>query len=176
MARKPKKPTTAVRLAFTGPSVEHDQLIDHAIARNEEDRQRASSAGTSRSYIKMFLDETGVNGKALSWLRMVLKTADKDDGTSKAMDIIMSLEKCLPMVKQHVAGQGTAPMDFDPVEPAAPSYAADFDPLDPDFQDLPLAPVLSTDADYTDLAPLDDDTNDEEVPPGDDDEYLSAAE
>ena len=148
MARKPKKDSTSVRLAFTGPSIEADQLIDQAVERNEEDRLRASSAGLSRSKIKEFLEATGMNGKALSWLRMILKTASKDDGTAKAMDVIMSLEKALPMVKSHVAGQGTTPMDF---EPAAASYATDFDPANDE-----MAPVLTEDAAFDDWDALDE--------------------
>lgn len=120
-----------VNVAFKGPTIEHDKLIDFSVARNQEDRKRASSAGESRALIKGFLDDTGMNGKALSWLRHILKTADKDDGQAKAMDIIMSLKKVLPMVEAHVAGQGTASLDLDgPAEPAddlPEHHDADFD-------------------------------------------------
>lgn len=109
-----------VRVAMNGPDIDHDQLIDFSVDRNEEDRKRASSAGESRSKIKDFLDETGMNGKALSWCRQILKTSDKDDGQAKAMDVILSLEKALPMVKAHVGGQGTADMDFEGDDPAEP--------------------------------------------------------
>lgn len=108
-----------VRVAMNGPDIEHDKLIDFSIDRNAEDRKRASSSGESRAKIKAFEDETGMNGKALSWCRQILKAADKDEGQAKAMDIILSLEKALPMVKSHVAGQGTVEMDFDS-EPAEP--------------------------------------------------------
>ena len=109
----------SVNVAFNGPSIEHDELIGFSAARNDEDRRRASSAGESRAKIKEFLDDTGMNGKALSWLRQVLKTADKDDGQAKAMDIIMSLKKALPMVEAHVAGQGSMSFDLDgPADPA----------------------------------------------------------
>lgn len=139
-----------VRVAMNGPDLEHDALIDFSVARNDEDRRRSSSAGESRAKIKEFLDDTGMNGKALSWLRSILKVNEKDDGQSKAMDIILSLKKGLPMIEAHVGGQGTVEMDFD--EPAAepvddtakPSYEAD-----DDFADIPLAadPEIEAEAD-----------------------------
>lgn len=193
MARK-SKDSTAVRLAFTGPTVEPDELIDQAIDRNEEDRKRASSAGESRSKIKAFLDQTGINGKALSWLRMILKTADKDDGTAKAMDVIMSLETCLPIIKDHVAGQGTTPMDFGVVKPAAPSYAQDFDPTDDSLPPVFSDPMHADDVESQDDNPGDDGTDagevqeaagypadqDDDAPVepynGDDSDFMAAAE
>lgn len=138
-----------VRVAMNGPDVDHDALLDFSAARNDEDRRRASSAGESRAKIKEFLDETGFNGKALGWLRSILKLNDRDDGQAKAMDVIMSMEKGLPMIKAHVAGQGQGAMDFDE-EPAAepvddslpkPSYQPTFAPgrdaeLDQDSDDF----------------------------------------
>lgn len=126
-----------VNVAFTGPAIEHDELIGFSAARNEEDRKRASSAGESRAKIKEFLEDTGMNGKALSWLRQILKTADKDDGQAKAMDIIMSLKKALPMIEAHVAGQGNMSFDLEgPAEPADGEIeepATDYDGDDPDI-------------------------------------------
>lgn len=102
-----------VRVAMNGPSLDADEFIDFSIERNREDRKRAESAGESRQKIGEFLDETGMNGKALSWSRQILKISDKgDDGQSKAMDVILSLEKALPMVKAHVSGQQPA-LNFD---------------------------------------------------------------
>lgn len=132
----------SVNVAFKGPSIEHDELIGFSAARNDEDRKRASSAGESRAKIKEWLEETGMNGKALSWLRQILKTADKDDGQAKAMDVIMSLKKGLPMVEAHVAGQGTGSLDLDGEEPAAPEHH------DPDFDDEIEATMASEDPDY----------------------------
>lgn len=104
----------AVRVAFTGPSVKHDELIASIDARNREDRIRSSSAGESRQKIAAFLEETSMNSKAYSWMRQILKINDKDDGQAKAMDVIASLEATLPMIKAHVAGQGTYEMNFEP--------------------------------------------------------------
>jgi len=101
-----------VRAAYDGPSIEHDELIDFIHARNREDHQRSSSAGETRQKIGAFLDETSMNGKALAWCRQIVKVNDKEDGQHKAMDIIMSLKAALPMIESHVAGQGTAEMEF----------------------------------------------------------------
>jgi hypothetical protein len=113
---------TDVRHAFTGPEVEHDQLIDFIVARNHEDAKRSSSSGESRALIGGFIEETGINSQALSWMRSVMKKKDEQ----KALDVIRSLELILPMVKAHVTGQ-QSDMDFDePLEPASelpkPSY------------------------------------------------------
>lgn len=133
-----------VSVAFKGPEIEHDKLIDFSVARNQEDRKRASSAGESRALIKGFLEETGMNGKALSWLRQILKIADKDDGQVKAMDIIMSLKKGLPMVEAHVAGQGNYSFELDAAEPAddLPEHH------DPDFEEEIKETLATEDPDY----------------------------
>lgn len=117
----------AVRRAMEGPDIEHDRLIAFCAARNAEDRDRASDAGESRQVIGEFIEETGMNGKALSWARQILKVADKRDGQAKAMDIILSLKKALPMIEAHVAGQGTPdmfPEEGDDDQPAEPAPAA----------------------------------------------------
>lgn len=129
-----------VAVAFGGPDIEHDALIDFCEARNREDKDRASSAGESRQKIGAFLDETGMNSQALSWCRSILKKLDKNDGQAKAMDIIMSLEKALPMVKAHVSGQQDA-MDFD-----APEPAPEPEPVEVGDDDLP--PFDAPDADF----------------------------
>lgn len=132
-----------VNVAFNGPSIEHDELIGFSAARNDEDRRRASSAGESRAKIKEFLEDTGMNGKALSWLRQILKIADKDDGQAKAMDIIMSLKKALPMIEAHVAGQGSYSLDLDSPDEELPEHH------DPDFDDE-LAETLADEDDGED--------------------------
>lgn len=103
----------AVNAAFNGPNLNHDELLDFIDARNREDRQRSSSAGETRQKIGAFLEDTGMNGKALGFCRQILKINDKDDGQHKAMDVIMSLNKALPMIEAHVRGQGTAEMEFE---------------------------------------------------------------
>ena len=110
MAKK-KTEGEEVRQAFDGPDIDHDVLISNMAARNDEDAERASSAGESRSAIGAFLEETGMNSKAYSWCRQILKKKKQAD----QMAIIMSLETALPMIKAHVAGQSTADMfDEDP--------------------------------------------------------------
>ena len=137
-----------VRVAMGGPDLDDDEFISFAVDRNREDRKRAESAGESRQKIGEFLDETGMNGKALAWSRQILKTNDKgDDGQAKAMDIILSLEKALPIVKAHVSGQQGS-MNFD--EPDAevvthteelpkPTYSNDWRPDGDDEADPEIA-------------------------------------
>ena len=111
-----------VNVAFKGPDVEHDKLISFIEARNREDHQRSSSAGESRQKIAEFLEDTGCNSQALSWARSILKKLDKTDGQHKAMDVIMSLKKVLPMIEAHVTGQSTPDM--------FPDEVASFEPDD----------------------------------------------
>jgi hypothetical protein len=122
----------AARVAFDGPDLDHDKLIGQIEARNREDSERASSAGESRQKIGEFLDETSLNSKAFSWLRQILKVGEKADGQNKAMDIIRSLETALPMVKNHVGGQGTGEMDLDGPQDEAPAEEPEDDPQDVD--------------------------------------------
>jgi len=124
MERKNKSEGEEIRIAFDGPTVEHDDLISNIEARNREDGERASYAGESRAMIKAFLDDTNMNPKAFSWLRAILKVNDKDQ--AKAMDMIRSLEVGLAMVKAHVSGQQgdlfpeDDDRDFDEPEPLNP--------------------------------------------------------
>lgn len=107
-----------VRRAFDGPDIEHDQLIGRASRHNMEDSERASTAAETRSDIGQFVEATGVNNKAYAWLRQILKTGEKSQ--DKAMDVIRSLEKCLPMVKSHIGGQTTIDMPLDQKPAAEP--------------------------------------------------------
>jgi hypothetical protein len=149
-----------VREAIDGPDIDHDQLIAFITARNREDRERSSSAGESRQKIGEFLDETAMNGKALSFLRQIVKTSDKDNGQAKAADIIRSLKVGLPMIENHICGQGTADMDFgddEPMEPLAEGDGFDDWP-DAGQPERPFDPDLAADSDDFDaaLAQVDD--------------------
>lgn len=123
-----------VRRAYDGPDIEHDKLLDFIEARNREDHQRSSSAGESRQKIGEFIESTGMNSQALSWCRTIVKKLNKSDGQTKAMDVIASLEKALPMVKAHVTGQGTLEMQFEepPEDAPEPLDHADLPPWDAD--------------------------------------------
>lgn len=127
-----KSEGTEVRHAMNGPDIEHDHLIGKIEKWNGEDRSRASTAAETRGEIGDFVEKTGINPKALSLLRTIAKTAKKDGGQAKAMDIIRSLEKGLPMLKLHVGGNQTEmPLDGpEPVDPAPrgkPSYDPEAD-------------------------------------------------
>ena len=102
-----------VRQAFDGPKVEHDALINEIDRMSRGEYARASDASESAAKTKEFLDDTGLNGQALSWLKSIVKKMPKKDGQMKAMDVIRSLEVGLPMVKSHVAGQGSMEMDLE---------------------------------------------------------------
>ena len=107
------------------PEITHEQLIAFILDRNREDKDRASDAGSSRQKIGAFIEETGVNGQALSWMRSTVKKLDKKDGQLKALDIIGSLEALLPMIKEHVVNAGTKPMDLPaPGEAVGPETGA----------------------------------------------------
>lgn len=130
MARTKKSEGTEVRHAMNGPDIKHDQLINKIEKWNGEDRSRASTAAETRGEIGQFIETTGINPKALSTLRTIAKTAKKDGGQAKAMDIIRSLEKGLPMLKLHVGGNQIemSLSESEPVDPAPlgkPSYTPD---------------------------------------------------
>ncbi len=107
-----------VREAFDGPQIDHDELIAELEARIREEHARSSDASESAAKIAQFIEDTGVNSQALGWAKTILKKLPKKDGQHKAMDIIRSLEAMLPMLKDHVGGQGTAEMDLDPDDEA----------------------------------------------------------
>lgn len=123
-----------VRQAFDGPDIEHDQLIGKIERWNGEDRQRASSAGETRSDIGLFIEQSGMNNKALAMCRTIMKEGGKDGGQAKAMDVIRSLETALPMIKAHIGGQQSE-LDLDPVEQ---------DAIDPEGEDLPKPSYTTT--------------------------------
>lgn len=85
--------------------VTYDQLIDQIVDRSREERARKSDAGESASKLKEFLGKTSVNSQAFSWCKTIFKKLEMKDGNTKAMDIIQSLEACLPLIKNFVEGQ-----------------------------------------------------------------------
>ncbi len=99
-----------VRRAMDGPDLEHDALIDQLLARIAEEHARSADASESASRTNLYVEQTGINTQALSWCKSILKKLPKKDGQAKAMDVIMSLETALPMIKAHVGGQGAADM------------------------------------------------------------------
>jgi hypothetical protein len=102
-----------VREAFDGPTIEHDSFIAQLEARKREERERSSDASESAAAAKEYIEDTGLNSKVYGWSKAIIKTLDKKDGQHKAMDIIRSLEAVTPLLRDHVAGQGTVEMDLD---------------------------------------------------------------
>jgi len=115
-----------VRRAFDGPTLEHDKLIGHIGARISEEHSRSSDGSESAAKVSAFIEETGMNSQAYSWMKTIIKKLPKKDGQSKAMDVIRSIEAALPMIKAHVAGQSTAEMF--PDEAPAPVDAPKAEP------------------------------------------------
>lgn len=144
-----------VREALDGPQVEHDALINQIEARAKEQRARTMDAGESGAKVQHFLETTGLNSQAYSWLSSIFKKLDKKDGQHKAMDVITSLETGLPLLKNHVLGQGTDPMDLGEPD-AAPVDVVEAPADDAPAADLP-ADVADDTAGFEDaLADLDD--------------------
>tara|TARA_R110000851_G_scaffold22626_13_gene67027 strand:- start:104 stop:610 length:507 start_codon:yes stop_codon:yes gene_type:complete len=113
---KTKSEGQEVREAFDGPKVEHDALISHYAARDHEKGERSSDASESADKTNKFLDETGLNSQALRWGGSIVGKLAKKDGQNKAMDIIRSMKCLLPMLENHVAGQGTTEMNLGEAE------------------------------------------------------------
>lgn len=115
----------AVREAFDGPQVEHDELIDQMEARMREEHARGSDASESAAKVNLFIEKTGLNTQAFSWGKTILKKLPKKDGQAKAMDVIRSLKTIIPMLESHVGGQGTVEMSLGEPEPKqAPAKTA----------------------------------------------------
>lgn len=129
------------RLAYDGPDVEHDQLMAEIDRMSRGEHERASDASESAALTKTFLEDTGMNGQALSWLKSIVKKLPKKDGQAKAMDIIRSLKVGLPMVENHVGGQGTAEMDLEgpqdpPEEETDETVEAAYEPTDAETEEF----------------------------------------
>jgi hypothetical protein len=107
---KPQSEGEAVRRAYDGPTLDHDKLIGHIGARIKEEGERSSDGSESAAKVSAFIEETGMNTQAYSWMKTIVKKLPKKDGQSKAMDVIRSIEAALPMIKAHIAGQSTVEM------------------------------------------------------------------
>lgn len=95
--------------------VDPDTLIARIAEYNEEDKDRAQSAASTRSKIKVYLEETGMNAKALSLLRFLDKQAPE-----RRADILRSLRKGLEIMEERWRGQNSEEFDFGPEDPDAP--------------------------------------------------------
>lgn len=116
-----------VRRAYDGPDIDHDTLIGTAARHNMEDGDRASSAAETRQDIGEFIERTGMNNKAYSIIRQIMKIGDKSQ--DKAMDVIRSLQKGLPMVESHIGGQTTQEMPLEePEEETGSNEMTEHDP------------------------------------------------
>lgn len=120
MAKAKKSEGAEVRQAFDGPKLDHDELIGHIGARIKEEHERSSDGSESAAKVAAFIEKTGINSQAYSWLKTILKKLPKKDGQSKAMDIIRSLKAGLPLIENEVAGQSTVEMNLEPAADEKP--------------------------------------------------------
>lgn len=150
-----------VREAYDGPTVDHDQLIGQILDRAKEQHARSSDASESAALVSEFLEDTGINSKAYQWASAIVKTLDKKDGQHKAMDIIRSLKAVLPMVENHVGGQGTVEMDLGEPEEDEQPDDGESDVGIPISETKDADPELAADAEEfeAEAEALDDDSN-----------------
>lgn len=93
-------------------NITHDKLIAKTAEWAEQESERASSAGETRQDIGAFIEETGVNSKALAQIRQGLKLKKE----SARLDWLRSMEILLPMAANHIRGQSSGEL---PMQPAA---------------------------------------------------------
>lgn len=97
MARKPKtEPTDNAALV-----IDAGEVIAKMKAFNERDSERASDAGEDRQKIGAYLNDTGLNAKAFSHLRMVLRMKKP---TAKA-DWLRTMQTLFPIVQAEIERQ-----------------------------------------------------------------------
>lgn len=110
-------------------SVHYDKIVNSFAAWKSGERDRASDAGEMRAEIGQLLELTGLNKKAVSFVRALDKLEqDKRDA------VLRSLHPLLDLMDRAWNGNRTPDMfdEQDPVEPATdaprkPSYKADLD-------------------------------------------------
>ena len=112
-------------------SVHQDKIVSSLNRWKSGEKQRASDAGEMREEIGSLIEFTGLNKKALAFVRML----DKQEQDKRA-DILRSLTPLLDMMEPVWDGQKTADMfNDDAVEPADapdenPDLAAEADDFD----------------------------------------------
>lgn len=149
---KTKSDGQQIRETLDGPKVEHDALISFYAARAHEAGERSSDAGESADKTAKFLDETGLNSQAHRWGGSIVGKLKKKDGQSKAMDIIRSMKVLLPMLENHVAGQGSAEMDLG--EPETSDASADDQDGDTNVEDIEIEDDVSGDDETNVVTPI----------------------
>lgn len=155
-----KANTTQTEAVATGPVVDHDKLIAQIAARSAEEYARGSDAAESGALVKAYLDETGLNSQAFAWAKSIVKKLPKKDGQQKAMDVIRSLNAVLPMLENHIMGQGTGEMQLTPDDGAEAS-----DEIEADADDFEAATADLGGDDAEEVDAYDPDADDG---PGDD--------
>lgn len=114
-------------------SFHYEKIVNKFAAWREQETDRASDAGAMREDIGRFLDLTGLNKKAVSFVRALDKMSE-----DKRDDVLRSLHPLLEQMDLHWRGNGTPDMLGDAIDPEgdlrAPSYQPDIDGFpDPDI-------------------------------------------
>lgn len=116
-----------------------EKIVSKIADWREQEKGRASEAGEMRADIGVFLEQTGINKRALSFVRSLDKMNEE-----KRDDVLRTLHPLLEIMDRAWNGNKTPDMfDQEPVDPAtdeAPrkaSYEQDFsvddEPVDPEI-------------------------------------------
>jgi hypothetical protein len=89
-------------------TLDADKLHSNLQKWKNQDAKRASDAGETRQSIGQFVEDTGVNKKALSHIRQIDKMPEE-----KRADYLRSSDALMAEMRPHWDGQSTADM-FDP--------------------------------------------------------------
>lgn len=93
----------AVREALDGPEIDYDTFISHHEDQRRHEDSAASTMGEARQARGDFLEETGLNGKAVSAIRAGLKIKDE----AKRQSWLRSLKALMPIAESHINGNTT---------------------------------------------------------------------
>lgn len=102
-------------------SIHQDKILTTMADIKSNERSRASEAGDDREKIGNLLELTGLNKKALSFVRSIDKMEP-----DKREDVLRSLHPLLDLLDKSWNGQNTADMFEGSAEPSRPA-ADDFD-------------------------------------------------
>jgi hypothetical protein len=113
--------------------VDADRLVSSLQVWKSSERDRASDAGEMRQEIGQYLEDTGLNNKALSIARGLDKLSE-----DKRADTLRSLDHVLTILRPHWDGQSTVDMfddapDAGAVELHDGPVDGNIEPYDPDL-------------------------------------------
>lgn len=130
----------AVREAHEGPTIDYDTFLNHHEAQKQHEDSSASTMGEARQARGIFLEDTGLNGKAVSAVRAGLKIKDE----AKQQAWLRSMKALLPIAEDHITGNTT--QDWveaadGEIEEAAADFEADAAKLDAEPDNVQAFPA-----------------------------------